>query len=406
MIRFLSALLLTAAAWAAAQAIVPTAAPIAPVPAFPADKAINISVYTNLKWKKTAGATLYHVQLATDSAFASPAFEDSTLADTLVQMRKIADSTLFYWRVRAGNATGFGPYSKIRSFTTQPPLGAGPSTVAPENNALGVALAPTLVWNAFPGAKSYGIQVSLMSNFGTLLFEDTGVADTTRKLPALEKGTTYYWHVRANTAPVKTGWTKASFMTMTDPPSDPASLTAPAADAVNQPLPVDFSWGPVARATGYLLQISGKADFSAVLRTDTTEWSYASVEGLAPNATYYWRVRGISGTGQGPWSEAGKFQTAAGTGVLAGAMRWNAALRAFPMGSGNNVRIEFELPARSRVRILAYGPTGGHAEALAEGMMDAGLHRFSVPWNRNAAGVRFIEMRSEGARQVIRIVSP
>jgi hypothetical protein len=400
MIRFLSALLLTAAAWAAAQA------PVAPVPAFPADKAKNISIYTNLKWKKTAGATGYHVQLATDSAFAAPVFEDSTLVDTLVQMRKIADSTVFYWRVRAGNASGFGPYSKIRSFTTQPPLGEGPATVAPENYAVGVALAPTLVWNAFPGAKSYGIQVSLASNFSSILFEDTGVADTTRKLPALEKGTTYYWHVRANTTPVKTGWTKATFMTMTDPPSDPASLTAPAADAANLPVPVDFSWGPVVRATGYLLQISDKADFSTVFQTDTTQWSYATVDGLAPNTAYYWRVRGISGTGQGPWSDVGKFQTASGTGVMAGALRRDAGLRAFPMGSGRSLRVEFTLPARSRVRILAYGPLGGEAEALADGMMEAGLHRLTAPWSRTSAGVRFIEMRAEGARQVIRVVLP
>jgi hypothetical protein len=52
------------------------------------------------------------------------------------------------------------------------------------------------------------------------------------------------------------------------------------------------------RATQYLYQVSAKADFSTVDKGDSTQFAAASVEGLAANTTYYWRVRGVSASGQ------------------------------------------------------------------------------------------------------------
>ncbi len=206
-------LLLLAAANLRAQA------PAAPTLTFPGDMAQNVVVTTSLKWKKVSGATGYHVQLDTGASFAMPVFEDSTLTDTTAKAPKLSDSTRFFWRVRAANAAGFGAWSKLRSFTTNPPLGAGPTTVAPDFGAEGTPLFPTLVWNSFPGTKTYAVQVSITSNFATLVFSDTSVADTTRKVSGLEKDVLYYWHVRANTSPVHTAWTKSAFST-----AEPASV--------------------------------------------------------------------------------------------------------------------------------------------------------------------------------------
>lgn len=207
----LAALLLAAAI--AAPATIRAQAPAAPVPAYPSDLAQNITVYATLKWRKTVGATSYHVQLDTTAGFAAPLVEDSAVADTSLKMVRLADSTKFWWRVRAANASGFGPWSKLRAFTTTPPLIAGPVLVAPEFFATGIPTSPTLIWNAFPGAKGYTLQVSLASNFDSLLFTKTDVMDTTWKLSGLDMDVTYYWHVRANTTPVYTAWTKGAFTT-------------------------------------------------------------------------------------------------------------------------------------------------------------------------------------------------
>jgi hypothetical protein len=99
-------------------------------------------------------------------------------------------------------------------------------------------------------------------------------------------------------------------------------------------------------------------------------------------------------------------KTAGGTDGVIGMPQGSVGLRAFPAGPGRNLHVEFTLPARSRVRILAYGPLGGEAEVLTDGMMDTGRHRILAPSGRGAAGVRFIELRTQGARQVVRVVSP
>jgi hypothetical protein len=199
-----AALCLLAAASARAQA------PAAPALAYPGDGAQNITIYATLKWRKTAGATVYHVQLDTAAAFAAPLFDDSAVADTSSKMTRLADSTRYYWRVRAGNASGFGAWSKARNFTTNPTLTAGPVIVSPFGDA---PLSPTLVWNSYPGAKTYTVQISFASNFDSILYARTDVADTALKVEGLEPGTSYFWHVRANTTPVYTGWTKGFFTT-------------------------------------------------------------------------------------------------------------------------------------------------------------------------------------------------
>lgn len=189
-------------------------APAAPVLAFPADKAKDISIYTSIKWKKVASATAYHLQVSADTAFALPFYNDSALTDTLAAMKRLADSTTYYWRVRAANAIGFGPYSKVRSFLTNPVLDAGPVVVSPESYSTDVPTATTLIWQAFPSAKTYWIQVSLASNFNPVLINDSAVADTVRKIDKLAMGTVYYWHVRAVNGATKSAWTKSQFATV------------------------------------------------------------------------------------------------------------------------------------------------------------------------------------------------
>ncbi|MDB5105709.1 MAG: hypothetical protein JWP91_3398 [Fibrobacteres bacterium] len=387
--------------------------PAAPIPAYPGDMARNIPVSTSLKWKKVSAAVGYHVQLSADPGFAAQFFEDSTLVDTLASVKRLADTTTYYWRARARSAAGFGPYSKVRSFTTNPPLGAGPTLVEPAESSLGQSLSPTLRWNAFPGAKAYGVQVSLMNNFSVLFFQDTSVADTVLKITGLEKGTLYYWHVRANTVPVKTGWTKGNFTTLTDPPTATASLLAPAEGAAELPLAVEFSWESVERSTGYLLQVSTRADFSAPGKSDSSAFTIVTVDGLSANTTYYWRVRGFSASGQAPFSAARSFRTGTGTAGFRGAeARGSTFMRILAGpgagGAGSGVKVEFGLARRLPVTIMAYGASGESVEVLAERILEAGTHAFPIPdpASGRTSGIRWIELRAGGTSLVRRIILP
>lgn len=208
--KIVTSIILFVAGWAAAQSLP------APVLAYPADGAKDVTVYATLKWKRVAGATAYHVQIATDLGFSAMFREDSALADTALKMNRFADSTAYYWRVRARNQDGFGPFSKTRLLTSQPPLGAGPLITSPPDYSLDVPVTAELAWEAFPGAASYHLQVSLVTNFATLVMDDSIIKGTAKTIGPLGEGVQYFWHVRALGPAIpglKTAWTKGTFFT-------------------------------------------------------------------------------------------------------------------------------------------------------------------------------------------------
>lgn len=216
---FVTIIILISSALAGAQV------PPAPVLAYPADGARDVSPYATLKWKQTQRAEAYHVQIATDLGFTALFREDSAVADTLLKMNRLADSTSYYWRVRARNAAGFGPFSKTRLLTSLPPLGAGPVIMSPIDFAQEVPLTVPLSWEPFEGADRYHVQVSLVTNFATVVVDDPQVKGTSRTVGPLKEGTEYFWHVRAVGAAIPnqmTAWTKGRFYT-----AGPASLADP-----------------------------------------------------------------------------------------------------------------------------------------------------------------------------------
>jgi hypothetical protein len=92
--------------------------PTAPVLATPVDNAIGVPVSTSLSWVAVPGATTYRVQVSTSSTFTTSVVDDSTLTGTSRAVSGLANSTMYYWRVRAKNAAGFGAFSAARSFKT------------------------------------------------------------------------------------------------------------------------------------------------------------------------------------------------------------------------------------------------------------------------------------------------
>jgi hypothetical protein len=59
--------------------------------------------------------TRYWFEITDDSLFAWPDL-DSSLTDTVTIRRGLELERTYFWRVRAGNLTGWGPYSEIRRF--------------------------------------------------------------------------------------------------------------------------------------------------------------------------------------------------------------------------------------------------------------------------------------------------
>lgn len=60
----------------------------------------------------------YQLDVATEETFDSPLFSNNQITDTLFTLDGLQHDETYYWRVRAQNESGWGPYSDVWSFTT------------------------------------------------------------------------------------------------------------------------------------------------------------------------------------------------------------------------------------------------------------------------------------------------
>jgi hypothetical protein len=98
-----------------------TAFPLAsPTLSSPANNAQVPGSSVSFTWTTTPGATVYHWQLATTSGFTPVVSENSSLPSTAHSYSSLASGTTYYWRVRAGDGTNWGPFASAASFSALP----------------------------------------------------------------------------------------------------------------------------------------------------------------------------------------------------------------------------------------------------------------------------------------------
>ncbi|MCB9276379.1 MAG: T9SS type A sorting domain-containing protein [Lewinellaceae bacterium] len=87
-------------------------------------------------------------------------------------------------------------------------------------------------------------------------------------------------------------------------------LSSPADATTDVALAPTLSWVADAYADYYELELALDAGFNTVVSNPTPVGaSWTSSAALGSSTTYYWRVRGISDCGDGPWSSAYSFET-------------------------------------------------------------------------------------------------
>ena len=95
-----------------------TSPPQAPVLTSPVNGATNVPVLPNLSWTALAGGVTYRLQVSTNTAFSSTAYDQTSLVGTTQTISGLAGSTQYYWRANATNTGGTGSWSQVWSFTT------------------------------------------------------------------------------------------------------------------------------------------------------------------------------------------------------------------------------------------------------------------------------------------------
>jgi hypothetical protein len=94
------------------------AAPPAPVLLLPANGAAEQPLTVTLSWSPAAGATAYHLQVSTDSLFATTLINDSSLSVNSALAGGLSGATPYFWRVHGLNTAGPGAWSARWRFST------------------------------------------------------------------------------------------------------------------------------------------------------------------------------------------------------------------------------------------------------------------------------------------------
>jgi hypothetical protein len=277
----------------------------------PAASATGLSVQAQLKWNSALRAATYELQVTPSSNF-STILQSLESMDTLETINGLSNYTTYYWRVRATNVGGAGPWSTSRSFRTIVAAPEVPLLLSPNNNATGSALKSTLQWSASARAQSYHIQTSTAASFGTLLVNDSNLTSLSLQMSAATYNTTYYWRVRAKNNGGVSAWSSPWSLTTVVVPSPAPLLASPADHAIRISISPTLNWDDAVPADSYQIQVGTDSlmgtltvDQAGILAPTTAK----QVSGLLNLTKYYWRVRATSAGGIGPWSEVRSFTT-------------------------------------------------------------------------------------------------
>jgi hypothetical protein len=168
----------------------------------------------------------------------------------------------------------------------------------------------------------------------TTSFSDTG----------LPEDTTFTYVVRAfNGIGLSEPSNEASATTLDSPPSAPTNLVATAVG----PDRIDLDWGPADDPDGYEIQRSlDDLSWTSLGRQAGTA-TEATILGLAPETTYFFRVRGFNSGGDGPFSNVASARTGAAapsapTGLRATAVSRSRIDLSWTDTSTNETRFEIE----------------------------------------------------------------
>lgn len=181
--------------------------PAPPIRIFPLDGASGVPLAPTLTWNLLATALTYDIDISRSPAF--PADAESTIslrgqADTTVPMAGLDSGTVYFWRVRASNTGGTGPWNAAWSCTTITTLPLPPALISPLHAATVLADSAVLAWSrGLPNVLRYRLEVATDSLMTDIISTDTALTDTTAVLKALADKSTRWWRVSARNA---TGW--------------------------------------------------------------------------------------------------------------------------------------------------------------------------------------------------------
>jgi hypothetical protein len=299
---------------------------------------------------------------------------DSLKTIRSLNFRTAPDSTLY-----AGSAAGT---TGIFAYTFISPPPTPPTLIHPLNNATGMPLTDTLMWNP-SGGVTYRVQVATDAGFTTLILNDSTITTTSRIISGLSISTIYYWRVNAKNSGGTSAYSTVFNFTTGAPPAGPPTLILPLNGAQGVSATPFMDWSSVATATNYRIQISTDFNFG-ISQVDTVvavDSLHVRAGLLLNNIIYYWHVYASNSIGNTAYSGLFNFRTSligvSGTGNVIPKvfMLYNN----YPNPFNPDCNIRFDLPNAVDVKLGIYNVLGQEVDIPVNNHFAAGA--YSLKWN-------------------------
>lgn len=148
-----------------------------------------------LIWYKAKYGTAYNINVSVDSGFGNSInISNCTDTSTFLPSFSLQPGTTYFWRVNSSNPAGLSQWSGIRHFRTGY---LKPQLTYPQNNDTGVSRHPVFIWQEYPNASQYVLQVSQNNNFAYPEINVTVTGTSYQYQYFLQRFKNYYWRVGA-----------------------------------------------------------------------------------------------------------------------------------------------------------------------------------------------------------------
>lgn len=289
------------------------AAPVLTVPAAGTPEAITTVGGNSIsfQWNPSSGANKYELmvtKVSDGSSFRNQPLGDQTYS---TQINFPNDGSQFRWKVRAGNAAGWGTWSAERTFTNSGTLGV-PVLTSPVAGANVFGTAVTFRWNAASGATRYKLELYKVGVTAPIWSQEFGNVTTASFSGLPNDGSEYEWRVLAGNISTWSGtWAAKQTFSNGLLPAAPV-LNSPGSAVTNPAVivagsSISFRWiAPtgveIDKYNFELVRVRDGLVLKNLILGNTT----VSLQTGFPNdgTEYKWRVRAGSRDGWGPWPTA------------------------------------------------------------------------------------------------------
>lgn len=303
----------------------------APIPGTPSGLSVTgsaVPLAINSSWTPDMAATIYWIQVATDSTTYPASLLDSSSSVTSPHSFTdpgLAYSGTYYWRIRAENGSGTSDYTFWVEVTIPPlPVPTAPTIDYPTCGDTTVSAYPTFIWTPDPASlyTSYTLQVTPDPTFYYTQYSLTiSPSDTTYTFSTpFATYSPHYFRMRGTNAAGDGAWTSICMFRVTL-----SGDTMPPAPVPSWPIGGAEISGTSTSLYWYTLtNIQGYTNFQIWYGTDTTLFTgvptdtaisgfTTSISGLTAGSTYYWKVRtrrqpNATDTVFSAWSYAASFE--------------------------------------------------------------------------------------------------